>query len=562
MNKFFKRTVVTLLAAVCAFSSMGLAACGDTPDDSNKNNVIDQKYDPNMAQLYVSNFNGGVGSEWLYNVIERFQKEYADVKFTDNTTGVQVWVENHKVSGEGVAEKMQIEKNQVYFLGTSNYRDMVATGKLYDMTKLVTETLSDVGENVSIESKMSEDYQNYYGLGSGENKKYYAIPHYDWFSTITYDVDLFDEKTLFFDTQGNLTKTSSDEGRGTGPDGVAGTYDDGLPRTYAEFFKLCETMKVRGVDPIVWSGMYNFYTTEMMAALRGDYEGTELSARINLNGGTMTKLIDKVNADGSVTFKPATVITEENGYEIFNSAGLLYSLRFLDTLIKKGYYAAASINEATSHTGAQATFLTSKYNSKTNPIGMLAEGSYWTHESADTFRSMASRYKNSSLAERRLSVMPYPKADESQLGKNTLFSGSAICCINSTLTPGSDMAKLSELFVKYCYTNESLSEFFMTTNVNKPFTYTLSAEQEANLTPYGKSIITLTKNSNCLIGSSNSDFCYRNYTALQPLVAYETSYATDPVTALRAGTSPETIFNAIRSRYTADSWKILTGSNK
>ncbi|MBQ9734850.1 MAG: hypothetical protein IJV95_03215 [Clostridia bacterium] len=551
MNKFFKKTVVLLLAIVCAFGSIGLMGCGD--DGPKSNHVKDQKYDPNKAQLYVSNFNGGVGTEWLYRNIEKFQKEYADVKFTEDTTGVQVWVDAHKNSGTATAEKMAIEKNQIYFLGGSNYLDMVATNKLYDMTHVVKGSLYEVGEGdetgdgvVTIESKLSEDFKEYYGIGTGDSKKYYALPHYDIFSTITYDVDIFNEKSLFFDTNGQLTKKSTDAGRGTGPDGESGTYDDGLPRTYEEFFLLCETMELRGVDPIVWSGMYNFYTTEYMAMLRADYEGSELAARIKVDG-TMTKLVQSLDASGNITFKAPTTISSSNAQDIFSSAGILYGLRFFDKIIDNGWYASAAVNEATSHTGAQATFLTSKYNSKTNPIGMLVEGTYWTHESADTFRSMKSRYKNSSLEERNLAVMPCPKVDETHLGKNTIATGSSICAINGNVTPGSDIAKLAELFVKYCHTNDALADFFMTTNVPRGFNYTLSEEQLSKVTPFGNSVRTLIENSNRVMGQSNSTFCYNNYTALSSLDAFASSYATDPVTALRSGVSPETIFNEIRT---------------
>ena len=553
MNKFFKKTVVLLLAIVCAMGSLSLFGCSN--DGPKSSHVKDQVYDPNKAQLYVSNFNGGVGTEWLYRNIEKFQKEYKDVKFTEDTTGVQVWVDAHKNSGAATAEKMAIEKNQIYFLGGSNYLDMVATGKLYDMTHVVKGSLYEVGEGdetgdgvVTIESKLSEDYQNYYGIGTGEDRKYYALPHYEIFSTITYDVDIFDEKTLFFDTNGNLNKKSTDTGRGTGPNGISGDFDDVLPRTYEEFFRLCETMELRGVDPIIWSGMYPFYTTECLAMLRNDYEGKdELTARIKFNGGTMTKLVNSVDSKGNITFKPATVINESNAADTFSSAGILYALRFLDKIIDNGWYASASVNEATSHTGAQATFLTSKYNSKTNPIGMLVEGTYWTHESSDTFRSMKSRYKNSSLEERNLAIMPLPKVDESQLGPMTIASGGSICAINGNVTPGSDIALLAELFVKYCHTNDALTDFFMTTNVPRGFTYTLSNEQLAKVTPFGKSVRTLIENSNRVMAVYNSDFSYNNYTALASLAAFATSYATDPVTALRKGTSPETIFNEIRT---------------
>ena len=67
------------------------------------------------------------------------------------------------------------------------------------------------------------------------------MPHYQRYSAITYDIDVFDSKNLFFDEAGELTKKSTDTGRGKGPDNQPGTFDDGLPATYEQFYKLCET---------------------------------------------------------------------------------------------------------------------------------------------------------------------------------------------------------------------------------------------------------------------------------------------------------------------------------
>ncbi len=566
MSKFFKKAVVLLLTIVCAFGTMGLIGCGDE-GGGGSNHVKDQKLDPNKAQLYVSNFNGGVGTEWLYDNIALFQEQYKDVKFTPDTTGVQVWVDAHKNNASSVYSKMKYEDVQIYFMGGGNYLDMVYGGALYDMTHVVTGALSDVGEGtetgdgkVTIESKLPQIYKDYFGVKEGEETKYYALPHYEIFNTITYDIDIFDEKDLFFDVSGELTKKSNDAGRGTGPDGESGTYDDGLPATYEQFYKLCTTMKLRGVTPIIWSGQYDFYTTEYMAGLKADFEGLESAVPVNVSG-TMSKLVSSYTGSGDnrvINYKPATEISPNNGYEIFNSAGTLHALSFFEKLVDNGWYDNASVNEATTHTGAQKTFLTSKYNSKTQPIGMLIEGIYWTHESSDTFRQMEGRYKNSSLAERRLGVMPFPKVDDTQLGPNTIKRSSGILCMNGKLEKGSDMADLAELFVKFCHTNDALARFFMTTNVSRGYNYTLSAEQQAKVTPFGNSVRTLIENSQHVAGMSNNEFVYKNYTMLTPLGNFLTSkYGDDPIDALKDGTSAETVFEEIRAKYDATSWQDL-----
>ena len=154
--------------------------------------------------------------------------------------------------------------------------------------------------------------------------------------------------------------------------------------------------------------------------------------------------------------------------------------------------------------------------------------------------------------------MPFPKVDDTQLGKNTIKRGSGICCMNGKLEKGSDMANLAELFVKFCHTNDALARFFMTTNVSRGYNYTLSAEQQKQVTPYGNSLRTLIENSQHVSSSSTNDFVYKNYTMLTPLGNFLTSkYGDDPIDALKDGTSAETIFAEIRAKYDSTSWNDL-----
>ena len=95
--------------------------------------------------------------------------------------------------------------------------------------------------------------------------KYYALPHYETYMGVSYDVSLFESKLLYFsanpDNGNNGFITSKTEKRSMGPDGKTGvqngidySLDDGLPSTYEEFFKLCDYMVVRNVTPFVWPG--------------------------------------------------------------------------------------------------------------------------------------------------------------------------------------------------------------------------------------------------------------------------------------------------------------------
>lgn len=551
MKKIFLKVTCCIVSMLMLCS---ITACGKKDDIQNG-----QVYDPNKAQLYISNFNGGVGTEWLYKVISRFTETYKDHHFTEGTTGVQVTVETHKNNGTATASKMQSERNEIYFLPYCNYYDMMSNGLLYEITDIVTEKMTRFGEDKSIEEKMTNEMRNYFKTKNG---KYYAIPHYQTMSVITYDMDLFDEKNLFMSEEGNFDKKSSDNRLSKGVDGKSGTYDDGLPATYEEFYRLCETMKKRGVDPMIWSGMYGFYTTELLAALKADFEGSETQAFYSFNN-TFTKLIDgEIGTDGSFKYKTPINITEENGYELYNSAGIYYSLSFLENIMKNGYYATASLNEGTSHTGAQATFLLSRYNAASSPIGMLIEGTYWPHESSATFQQMASRYNNTSLNERRLAIMPYPKATKAQIGEKTtiLSGGDTIACINSTIKE--EKVELAKLFLQYCETQESLVEFVKATNMSRSYVFDMPERDYETLNTFARSYVDLVSDSNIYPNVSNSEFFYKNYSSFTMLTPFITKYGEYPVNALKNNqhTALE-LFNAIRNKYTQYTWQVLRGNN-
>ena len=110
-----------------------------------------------------------------------------------------------------------------------------------DITEAVTEPLTEYGEQGSIEDKMTTQQQNWFKV----NGSYYAIPHYEGYYGMFYDVDTFDERNLFMTDSGTFTNYS---GRGKGVDGVAGTYDDGLPATYEEFLEEKQKIIESGVS--------------------------------------------------------------------------------------------------------------------------------------------------------------------------------------------------------------------------------------------------------------------------------------------------------------------------
>ncbi len=555
MKKLLSKILCVLLSL---FLITSFVACGgsddnrDNPSDGDNSSTIidpDRPVDKTKAQLKISNFNGGFGTEWLYRAIARFEEEFKDEEFLDGKVGVQVSVEPNK----GLSGDIRGEEYEIYFVENYNYYDGVTSGKLYDISEWVTTPLTEFNENRSIADKMSSLYDNYFKTPNG---KYYGVPHYQRMNSITYDRDLFDEKTLFIDSEGNFTKTHSDSGLSTGADGKAGTWDDGLPATYAQFYALCETMQKRGVDPIIWSGGIDFYSTMELAALKADFEGSESSLFYDFNG-TATKLVNSVT-NGEITYKAPTTITEGNGYELYNSAGFYYALDFLHTLVSKNYANSGVYNESLSHTGAQDTFLLSKYNSNSNPIGMLMEGNWWIHEAKATFQKMEKRYSNASMQKRNLALMPYPKATTELVGSNNtiLDNGGSVAFVNGNISE--DKVDLIRTFFRYLHTNQSLVEFVLTTSTTRGFDFTMSDEEYNSLPTFGKSLFDLINSGTTVIPFSSSPFFYKNYSGFTYLQQFATGNYTHPVAAFREGKTTLEVFNGIRNKYSATTWGALT----
>ena len=489
---------IRILAVIGACVSLAnLTACGGGGNEGGST----EKVDTTKAQLYLSNFDGGVGTKWLEEAADRFEEKYKDTPFVEGTQGVQIWIERQK----GVTvEKFPNERNDIYFLENTNYYNMISTGNLLDITDMVTEPMTEFGETVSVEDKLYDNYKSYFKTSAG---KYFAIPHYKGIYGITYDRALWNEKGLFLSSNGKVEKKETDTGLSNGPDGKAGTYDDGLPATYDEFYKVCDAMVKRSITPITWAGQYQWYFTGFMGALKADFEGEHADIAYTYNGETYDKLVKSINADGSVVYDEPMAISEENGYEMFRSAGNYYPLQFLETLIKKNYYATQSFNDSVSHLDTQGTYLLSKYVGKR--IGMLVEGCWWANEANSYVKQMETRYGDS-LNDRRFAIMPYPKATTAEVGEpqTVLDTAKSLACINANIDK--NKIDLAKLFLQFLQTEDELVKFLQSTSMTRNYKYEVSDEVYNGLNTFAKSVSDVLVNCEHVMPAGSSEFSYRN----------------------------------------------------
>lgn len=507
--------------------------------------------DPTKTQLYVQNFKGGFGSEWLAKTAKRFEEFYKDYEFTEGKKGVQVKITPAKVDGIGLRTS-NTGNSEVFFNESVYYYDFVNDGYLLDITDVVTTKLSEYGENESIEDKMTAEQINYYKTN---DNKYYGIPHYSGYNNFVYDVDLFDEYLLYFkDSKESIFMVNEDDKKSKGPDGKYDTSDDGLPATYDEFFMLCNYMVELGITPFVWTGeYYNTYIEKVMYALEVDHNGLEQTMLNYTFKGTATNIINPVSSNGEYTmmFNDGIQINNNNGYYLWANEGKYQSLSFFERVVRDSdYYTNLVFSPSYLYNDAQKDYLESKLKGK--PIAMLIEGCWWENEASDYFKKIEDYYgKQYSKENRRFAILPLPKASNDKIGeKSTIIDTHySLGFIKSSIDESKiDLAKK---FLMFCSTDMSLSEFTITTNTVKALQYDISQEDYNKLTYFGKSVYDLHKNSDIVYPYSKENIYLNNQSLFTIHNMYSSSINTKeenhPITYLRAKQSNNAIdyFNGL-----------------
>lgn len=480
MKRRFIKFLGIALALVITMGAFGGCNLGIQKDPNQ------EKVDETRTQIRIAAPDDGFGMEGYYALKDLFEEEYKDVSFEEGKKGVQVLVDGDKMSyaGSTLIGLLDSTENEIFFTNMIAYHTHY--GKFLEITDLINEDMADVGESgKTIKSKMNDTQIEYFD----RDGKTYALPHNASFQSLNYNVDLFDKNLLYFSD--NLNNGNEGfirtpvEKKGTGPDGKYNTSDDGLPRTYDEFFVLCARMKRMGISPwTMVAGKYPAYVGWLVAALWADYEGAEqANLRWNMNG-TAYNIIDTINNDGTFTLKGngnGYAITKENAYELYAQAGGYYALKFLDGIIHgdngKGYYAKNTFNQSASHTGIQADFVYTDIVPGAEKIGMLGEGCWWYAESKSVFDSLASTYPGADRTSRRFRVMPLPKATEEKVGEKstTICALENVAFIKKNIAPAKK--ELAELFFKWCHTDRALRAFTVASGTVKDFKYSFGEEE-------------------------------------------------------------------------------------
>lgn len=493
--------MVLLLATLLACASTMVACL--TNDDS-----IEE--DPGKTNISVATYNGGIGKEWLEAAARRFEEKYANVSFEEGKTGVKVSVST--CENATILEGQRLSHN-VYFTELFDYNTWVNSGKVADISDVVTGSLSEFGEEGTIEQKLDAQFVNFLKANNGS---YYALPFYDGFVGLIYDRDWFAEREYFFAKDGGFT--GDENNLSAGPDGVSGNWDDGMPATYDDLRTLIEKIRAdKGVPLLYGEGNAMDYWLKIMTGWWANYEGKESMLKnweldgtfdiaTSVNGNNVTK--------GSVTLTAENVATMYK--ELQKQAGKYYALKLLDDVI----CADANNTAGTNYLEAQGFLInTGVYSQMKNRYAMLLDGVWWENEAdlgnkfnlaaqndADYMGNPAD-YKNT----RRFAMMPAPRAygQSAENYRQTLFSDSESFCFVSSSTTGAKL-DVSKRFLQFLHTDAELSAFTAKTSVPRCFHYSVSDADLSTMTYFGKQIIEMKKASDVVYPYSGNEYYTRH----------------------------------------------------
>lgn len=470
-----------LLSLVLALSTVApLAACGPEvmpgPPDG-------------RVELKISLYSGGYGTEWMDNLINHLnesQETYWYTRLDDNKTA------SDEIAGRILGTVVDAD---IYFTTPADVEELVVKGKLEDLSEVYAYTPE--GEDKTIKEK-TLNYAAYEKYFSDENG-IYVMPNQLSVNGLVYDHDLFVKNGWLFtddNTASGLTK---------GADGVEGTYDDGLPVTYADFKSLVEQIVTDQYTPFVYGDEIGFSQLKMFVeSIWAQHEGLD-----NYNVG--------ITYNGTYTSPSTgkqTSVTPEEGWKVYQNnlqEGRIQGMRFISEMV---YHAPDGYlyddRSGMSHTDAQAVYVTSH---ATKSIAMLFDGGWWENEAKRAFAEDAKNTnENYAFGKRDFRMMPAPTFDDqsdSTKGKH-YFSGNLGGASSFAVKPSVFDPKISEedaaikregiiQFFKAYASDWNCKNYTKSSGCLLPFDYEMTQEELGTISKFAQNIYEIVHDENTVL---------------------------------------------------------------
>ena len=478
-----KRNKTKFLAlGLAAVLSVGVAAgCGN-------GNIGKDEDSSKITQISFRQWGGTASStDWLQQAADRFAAEKANEPYESGKKGVKVEISTNKDSDytSSIPDyDILMDENE------ANIYDMQTRGYLADIDDLVK------GLQSKIEPQLLPKFK-------GADGKYYGLPHYSYDVSISYNVDLFKTENLYIAAPGeenvvnyksSLLPASSagvnfvfneNTKKSCGPNGIPNDYDDGLPSSLEEFIVLCEYIRnKKNFNPFaisditgganyafmliesLWAGMVG---TDAMKATTCNFTDAEVEV---VKEGALSYDGTLLNTGIKMPQTETVVLSDDNGYRMYDMSARYYALSFLELAKNKGWFK----NQQMTNTKAQEFFVLGNYNANDpDRCAMLVDSTFWYGEAVSG--GTLTKYKSlSSGKEANVSMMPMPvqltgQVTEGNGKKPTVIDTSATVFVNKRVEKNEGLFRAVKEFIEFLYSDAELKAFTETSKLTMNLKY-------------------------------------------------------------------------------------------
>lgn len=565
-----KRNKTKFLAlGLAAVLSVGVAAgCGN-------GNIGKDEDSSKITQISFRQWGGTASStDWLQQAADRFAAEKANEPYESGKKGVKVEISTNKDSDytSSIPDyDILMDEN------SANIYDMQTRGYLADIDDLVK------GLQSKIEPQLLPKLK-------GADGKYYGLPHYSYDVSISYNIDLFKAENLYIAAPGeeNVVNYKSsllpDSSAGVnfvfnentkkscGPNGIPNDYDDGLPSSLEEFIVLCDYIKnKKQINPFSISDINGgaTYAFMLIESLWAGMVGTDAMKATNCN---FTDAEVEVVKEGALSYDgtllntgikmPQTetvVLSDDNGYRMYDMSARYYALSFLELAKNKGWFK----NQQMTNTKAQEFFVLGNYNANDNDrCAMLVDSTFWYGEAVSG--GTLTKYKSlSGGKEANVSMMPMPvqltgQVTEGNGKKPTVIDTSATVFVNKRVEKNEGLFRAVKEFIEFLYSDAELKAFTETSKLTMNLKYDYDKSSLGN---FYAGVLEIEKAAGDKVYAASDNIKFSKNRSSFSLIwggklNYFGSYHNGSYAALMGGETAASIFTQTRRAKVAD-WESL-----
>lgn len=565
-----KRNKTKFLAlGLAAVLSVGVAAgCGN-------GNIGKDEDSSKITQISFRQWGGTASStDWLQQAADRFAAEKANEPYESGKKGVKVEISTNKDSDytSSIPDyDILMDEN------SANIYDMQTRGYLADIDDLVK------GLQSKIEPQLLPKLK-------GADGKYYGLPHYSYDVSISYNVDLFKTENLYIAAPGeesvvnyksSLLPASSagvnfvfneNTKKSCGPNGIPNDYDDGLPSSLEEFIVLCDYIKnKKPINPFSISDINGGanYAFMLIESLWAGMVGTDAMKATNCN---FTDAEVEVVKEGALSYDgtllntgikmPQTetvVLSDDNGYRMYDMSARYYALSFLELAKNKGWFK----NQQMTNTKAQEFFVLGNYNANDyDRCAMLVDSTFWYGEAVSG--GTLTKYKSlSGGKEANVSMMPMPvqltgQVTEGNGKKPTVIDTSATVFVNKRVEKNEGLFRAVKEFIEFLYSDAELKAFTETSKLTMNLKYDYDKSSLGN---FYAGVLEIEKAAGDKVYAASDNIKFSKNRSSFSLIwggklNYFGSYHNGSYAALMGGETAASIFTQTRRAKVAD-WESL-----